>query len=268
MSSTVKIDYDHSQNLHTLEGPTTALSNLFPDGMPKSALDVGCGTGTWLRAILNRGTTDIFGVDGVEIPAEKLLFDPKCFRVCDLTSPIDLGRKFEVVFCLEVAEHLDAKFASVLVKTLTRHADKIIFSAACPGQGGQHHVNCQWPEYWQKLFNDEGFACKDSFRWKIWSINAIEPWYRQNLFLAQRDSDMAGRESRIPAVIHPKIFQIWDEEKRHAFETQCNTVVAESRPELIRQIEQGGMPLGWYLSSALSGISSKIQRRLKRNGNG
>src|SRR5687768_14441955 len=31
---------------------------------PKSVIDVGCGTGTWLATFLEHGMTDVFGVDG------------------------------------------------------------------------------------------------------------------------------------------------------------------------------------------------------------
>jgi SAM-dependent methyltransferase len=253
----MNIDYDHSQNRHTLEGPAAALSYLFPDGMPKSILDVGCGTGTWLRAVLDRGQVDVFGIDGVDISAEKLLIDRKFFRNCDLTSQIDLGRKFDAVLCLEVAEHLDSEFAPVLVKTLTRHADKVIFSAACPDQPGQHHVNCQWPEYWQRLFNDEGFACDDSLRWRIWSVEAIEPWYRQNLFIARRDPGLASRESRISAVMHPDVFQPHLRSLKEAIQEDL-------RIEHISQIEQGAMSAGWYVSTLFKGPGAKLRRFLSQ----
>jgi ubiquinone/menaquinone biosynthesis C-methylase UbiE len=39
------IDYEHSQNIHTLNGPQAALPVLFADNKPTSLLDVGCGTG-------------------------------------------------------------------------------------------------------------------------------------------------------------------------------------------------------------------------------
>jgi len=78
-----------------------------------------------------------------------------------LTRSWDLKRKFDAVLCLEVAEHLDSAFAPTLIDALIKHGNLIYFSAACPGQTGQHHVNCQWPVYWQQLFNERGFACED-----------------------------------------------------------------------------------------------------------
>lgn len=202
------VNYDHSQNLHTVSGPQAAMPLLFATGMPRSLLDVGCGTGTWLKTAQDFGVADIFGVDGVDVPAEKLLIPAKFFRRQDLTQPWDLGRKFEAAICLEVAEHLPENSALTLVQLLTSHADTIFFSAAAPGQDGQNHINCQWPDYWQKKFNECGFVCSDDVRWRIWRDDRVEPWYRQNLFCARRDPAQAGREERIAAVAHPANLEI------------------------------------------------------------
>ena len=120
--------------------------------------------------------TDIFGVDGVAIPTEQLQISSSLFRQQDLTRPWNLGRRFEAALCLEVAEHLDEKNAAVLIDALTTHSDCVVFSAACPGQPGQHHVNCQWPAYWQKMFNECGYVCTDEVRWQIWHDERIELW--------------------------------------------------------------------------------------------
>lgn len=199
------IDYDHSQNIHTLRGASAALSALLGDRAPGSLLDVGCGTGTWLRAALDHGIPDVFGVDGVALTRDRFHAPQNIYRQIDFTRPFTLSRRFDVVLCLEVAEHLPAASAEPFIQSLTHHGDTILFSAACPNQPGQHHINCQWPEYWQALFNRAGFVCEDSLRWRIWRDVRIEPWYRQNVFQARKDPS-AGTEIRIEPVIHPDMW--------------------------------------------------------------
>jgi len=224
-----------------------ALAQMLESGTPASLLDVGCGTGTWLRAALNVGIEDVFGVDGKEIPAEKLLIPGNLIAQGDLTQPIDLGRRFDVVLCLEVAEHLDERFAGVLVGNLTRHASFVIFSAACPGQPGQHHVNCKWPDYWQALFNASGFVCSDEIRWHLWSDRRVEPWYRQNMFFARFNPNHAGKEARLKPVIHPDMrpFEAW---------TELNSTQSQ-------HIEKGGMPTIWYFDMLIHAILGKVRRK-------
>ena len=204
-----RVDYDHSENVHTLTGASSALSILLDGRTPSSLLDVGCGTGTWLRAALDLGVAGVFGVDGVDVMPEKFHAPKSAYRQIDFTQPFDLGRRFDVVLCLEVAEHLPASAAETFIGSLVRHGDLIVFSAASPNQPGQHHVNCQWPEYWQALFNRAGYACQDSLRWRIWRDTRIEPWYRQNVFRAQCDP-LAGTETRIEAVLHPDMWPHMD----------------------------------------------------------
>jgi hypothetical protein len=249
--SKMSIPYVHALNRHTREGPKAALAVLFADKIPASLLDVGCGTGTWLQAAADKGVADYMGVDGVQAPADQLLIPPDRFRVQDFTQPWDLGRRFEAALCLEVAEHLDESHAGTLIDTLTRHSDFIVFSAACPGQHGQHHVNCQWPAYWQNLFNQRGYACDDAVRWKIWNEQTVEPWYRQNLFVARRAPSEAGQESRLCAVLHPEIL-----------EGMQLLLANRVRDEYAERIEQGQMSLGWYLGLPLWAVWAKIRRKL------
>jgi SAM-dependent methyltransferase len=240
----VKVCYDHSQEVHSLEGPSAALPIIFSDYHPKSLLDVGCGVGTWLAAAARLGWPDLLGLDGVDIPEEQLFISRDHFRCQNLTEAWNLDRRFDAALCLEVAEHLEEDHADKLLDGLIRHADLIIFSAACPGQPGLHHVNCQWPSYWQEKFNQRGYICKDEVRWKIWEVPNIEWWYRQNMFIAQRAPYQAGLESRLRPVIHPEMLKFMLQ--THAFENH------------VHQIECGRMPISWYLTVPGRAILRKI----------
>ena len=197
------IDYNHAQNKHTYLGAYSAISRFFDGKKPRSLLDVGCGMGHWIKAAHDHGIHEAYGIEGGQVPDELLQVDKSRLYSIDLNLAWNLNRRFDAILCLEVAEHLLPDSAMNLVKSLTEHGDWIFFSAACPGQVGQNHINCQWPSYWQELFNELGFVCDDRIRWSLWDIQEIEPWYRQNLFLASRNPRVAGSEDRIKPVIHP-----------------------------------------------------------------
>jgi 2-polyprenyl-3-methyl-5-hydroxy-6-metoxy-1,4-benzoquinol methylase len=77
----------------------------------ESIVDFGCGDGTWLATATGLGVTDVLGVDGAWVSPETLQIPARCFRAADLVAPLDLGRRFDLAFCLEVAEHLPAEAA-------------------------------------------------------------------------------------------------------------------------------------------------------------
>jgi SAM-dependent methyltransferase len=214
-SYAMSIYYKHSQSPHTVEGAAAALSYLLKDSWPKSILDVGCGLGTWLKGAIERGITDVYGVDGIKVAAGRLQFPEGQFAVADLCKPLRLNRLFDLVICLEVAEHLAPTCAEVIIKSLVSHGEIILFSAACPNQPGQHHVNCQWPTYWQNLFNLHGYVCDDSIRWRIWCDSRIEPWYRQNMFFAKYGPADAGNEARLLPVVHPEMMRVMTGLSKH-----------------------------------------------------
>jgi hypothetical protein len=74
----------------------------------------------------------------------------------------------------------------------------IAFSAAAPLQGGTHHVNERWPEYWAGLFAEHGFVSVDSLRPRFWLDDHVAWYYRQNMFLAVHRAvlERNGRLSR------------------------------------------------------------------------
>lgn len=142
----------------------------------------------WLAEWLRMGVREIAGVDGDYVPRSALAIPPDAFRAVDISQPFDLGRGFELVVCLEVAEHVPEAHADVLIDSLCRHGDLIMFSAAIPGQGGDFHVNEQPYEYWRDKFAARGYAIFDCARRPVAGLIEIEPWYRFNTFVYANDN--------------------------------------------------------------------------------
>ena len=148
-----------------------------------SLLDVGAGHGAWAAEWLAAGVGRVVAVDGDYVRREQLVIPANCFVAHDLSTRLDLKRKFDLVQSLEVAEHLPADKADLFVANLVRHGDVILFSAAVPHQGGEHHVNEQPPEYWRKRFVAHGYAVFDWVRPRLAGRHEVKPWYRFNTYI-------------------------------------------------------------------------------------
>lgn len=156
-----------------------------------SILDIGCGKGAWLSQWRDKYTQDIFGLDGDYVDTNSLLIPKEQFKAADLREPIQLNRKFSLVECLEVAEHLDSVFADTFVQNIIKHGDIVLFSAAQKGQGGEFHVNEQPINYWVEKFAAQNYVCFDWIRPQIKQETNIEPWYRYNMVLFIQQDKLA-----------------------------------------------------------------------------
>lgn len=178
---------------------------------PESVVDIGCGMGQWSRAAKNKGIDDIVSCDLDDMPIEQRKL-PGVWAPIDLRDELDLGRRFDLVICAEVAEHVPAEAADNVVAAVCRHSDVAIFGAATPLQGGKGHVNEQWPNYWAQRFLAHDFVAFDVFRKKFWNDRHVRFYYRQNTFVfAHRsamqpfiDAGYAPMES-IDVHIHPEM---------------------------------------------------------------
>jgi SAM-dependent methyltransferase len=180
---------------------------------PRSVIDVGCGVGTWLAVFLEQGVIDAWGIDGAWVDEAMLEIPPSRFIRRDLARPIDIGRTFDVVVSLEVAEHLPAAAADTFVDSLVGLGPVVVFSAAIPYQGGTHHVNEQWPEYWAEKFERRGYEVVDALRPRLWGMADLEPYYAQNMLLyvdpghlGRFEHERAATQRSRLAMVHPAIY--------------------------------------------------------------
>jgi SAM-dependent methyltransferase len=213
-------------------------------------VDLGCGTGVWLAEFKRHGVRDIVGVDGVHVDAAQLVIHPDQFIAADLTEPLRLNAQFDLAMSLEVAEHLSADKSDQLVESLTLLAPVVLFSAAIPDQGGQHHVNEQWPSYWIERFQQRGYESFDPFRRVLWERSDVDWWYAQNVMLFIRNDELwrfpnltSWVDSGFAAYVHPRnyIRQTWQNRVLHlavdlAVSTQESDVIILANDDQFGQV--------------------------------
>lgn len=173
-----------------------------------SIVDIGCGTGHWLAAAIEFGINDVLGVDGEWASSAGLQIPREKFLARNLAVPLKLDRKFDLALSLEVAEHFPASQARTFVEALCTISDKVLFSAAIPGQGGRHHLNEQWPNYWADLFAEFGFKCYDLLRPRIWENPRVLWYYAQNCLIFARAASLEqwGDAAKPLSLVHPELW--------------------------------------------------------------
>lgn len=179
-------DHDFYKNRHqkTVYSARTVISIVL-NALPPvhSAIDFGCGVGTWLSVLKEEGVIEIQGLDGHWVEQTLLEIPKQNFREVDFEEAINFDKKFDLAITLEVAEHLSPKKAISFIDTLVAASDFILFSAAIPFQGGSSHINEQWPVYWADMFAKREYVALDCIRRRIWNDQQIPTWYRQNILL-------------------------------------------------------------------------------------
>jgi SAM-dependent methyltransferase len=196
------------------------LVDLFP---VTSVIDVGCGIGNWMRKFEEHGVSDIMGIDGLHLNKSLFLLNQEKLLLLDLEKPFHLDRRFDMAICLEVAEHLTKHAASDFVKSLCSLSDLIVFSAAVPGQGGQNHINENWPSFWKQQFENNGFYFNDIIRPRIWKNESIQYWYKQNIFIASKQQLTIPVNEPVIDFIHPELMY---KKLKEAMDGEFGVVVA------------------------------------------
>ncbi|HMH52778.1 MAG TPA: class I SAM-dependent methyltransferase [Candidatus Acidoferrum sp.] len=156
---------------------------------PASVADIGCGPGVYLASFKALGVPHILGIEG-SANALRLAVVSEIVQH-DLREPFTPPRRYDLVLCVEVAEHLHKKYARRLVETVAELCEprgSVVFTASPPGHDGVHHVNLQAREFWIELFRERGFehsnVVLDAVRERL-TLKRI-PWVKRNLMIFRR----------------------------------------------------------------------------------
>lgn len=160
---------------------------------PAVFLDFGCSTGLYLREVKAR-MTDV-SAQGFEFAEDAVRYG-LCSDIvqCDLTKPLTLTKRQNTLgLCLEVLEHIDDAHWLTVLTNITEPCDRLIFSAAVPGQGGTGHINCRPKIDWIRRFHEVGWVVdvdatrhmQDVMRsgyhmgWFAWNAIVLVPVYEK-----------------------------------------------------------------------------------------
>lgn len=120
-------------------------------GLPESFLDVGCGIGVIVDI------ADILGCEAYGVDQLCSVNNTGILKHANLVEKFTLPNRVTMVWCTEVAEHLDPSAHATLCDTCADNlaegrGNYLVFSSAFPNQGGSGHLSERPAQYWMKQF--------------------------------------------------------------------------------------------------------------------
>jgi len=154
----------------------------------RTLLDVGCGPGGMVQLAVGQGI-DAIGIDG----------DPVILRVTPVkdrtrlvihdfsTGPAPVAGEFDLAWSVEFLEHVAAEHAVHYLPAF-QQAKHVFCTAAPPGTGGFHHVNCQPEEYWIEFFEQGGFRYCPELTRQLKTVSTMKREFvqRSGMFFRRR----------------------------------------------------------------------------------
>ncbi len=201
------------------------------DIAPESSLEVGCASGSLVDALAERGV-DAEGIDlSPEVHGQATRGEQARCRTGSALDPF--GRRYDLVTCIGVVEHLPAVETERVVENICAHTDDVIFMSTPDDHGQETHVNVRPPEHWAELFARHGFH-----RDLAYDLTYLSPWAMR--FRRSRDP-----LSRLVREYERELWRLRDESR------QRNAVIMSQRAQI----------------DTLGGVSAVLERERLRAEN-
>lgn len=168
------------------------LDGVDPPPPVRSVIDVGAGQGLTVAFFA------MLGVDAVGVEGTEQIFDGYVQHDYTL-GPYDPGRDFDLGWCCEFAEHVDAAYEQNWLATLAR-CKLVLLTFGEPGQGGHHHVNLHYAPYWADRLRAIGLELDEALTTRCRDLAAVNPspwnhFRRSGLAFVQRPA--VGSRGRV-----------------------------------------------------------------------
>ena len=154
----IKVDYKSFQGLKDIM--VRVANHIVQDFNPSSVLDVGCALGFLVEALRDLGV-EAYGTDVSAYAIDNVREDIR--QYCAVSSivtdslPEAFPKKYDLVICIEVIEHLFEEECMTAIEKLCSYGDRVIISSTSDDIEDETHFNVQQPEYWVKRFAKFGF---------------------------------------------------------------------------------------------------------------
>lgn len=122
---------------------------------PVRVMDVGCAKG-FLVEHLRDGGVEAYGIDISSYAISEVRPDIKPYcHVATAMQPLE--EYYDLITCIEVAEHLAEEEGRQLIKNICQHTDEVLFSSTATDFDDPTHINVQPPQYWKAFFAEHDF---------------------------------------------------------------------------------------------------------------
>jgi 2-polyprenyl-3-methyl-5-hydroxy-6-metoxy-1,4-benzoquinol methylase len=125
---------------------------------PGNVLDVGCGMGTLVLTLRQRGI-DARGLDVARRTVEEAnRRAPGCFEVGSILDIPHPDESFDIVLCLDVLEHLDEADVPTALAELHRVSRQAVLAtiATRPDRDGIWHLTVRDRPWWRQRLSEAG----------------------------------------------------------------------------------------------------------------